>query len=209
MNRLLILTLILAISSCASEQYVPQEGDLLFQVAAPSDFSNAITDATAQKDSIKISHVAIVAVNGGKPYVIDASSEKGVARKDWNEFISAAPSINGKAGVIVKRVNIDFPVEDAIARAKRHIGEEYDWSYYPDNGKMYCSELVYECYRQEDGMPLFTARPMNFRDADGNMPTFWTELFEKSGEPIPEGVSGTNPNDMSKEPILTEVYRFF
>lgn len=196
-------------SSCVPKRYVPQEGDLLFQTAAASDFAQAIVDATAQGAPIKFSHVAIVAMEDGKPYVIDASSRKGVARKEWDEFISSSPTVDGKPSIVVKRVNIDFPVREAVARAERHIGEEYDWSYLPDNGKMYCSELVYECYRREDGTPLFTARPMNFRDADGNMPAFWSELFEKLGEPIPEGVSGTNPNDMSAEPVLTEVYRFF
>ncbi len=205
----IIIPLILTALSCTPKRYAPQEGDLLFQVAATSDFAQAITDATAQNDSVKFSHVAIVAMRDGKPYVIDASGEKGVARKEWNEFISAAPTIDGKPGIVVKRANIDFPVEEAIARAERHIGEEYDWSYLPENGKMYCSELVYECYLRKDGTSLFTSRPMNFRDADGNMPLFWIELFEKIGEPIPEGVSGTNPNDMSKEIVLTEVYRFF
>ena len=50
---------------------------------------------------------------------------------------------------------------------------------------------------------------MNFRAADGTMPAFWTELFEKLGEPIPEGVPGTNPNDMAREGVLTEVGRYF
>ena len=50
---------------------------------------------------------------------------------------------------------------------------------------------------------------MNFRAADGHMPAFWTELFDRLGEPIPEGIPGTNPNDLAKEPVLQEVWRFF
>ena len=105
--------------------------------------------------------------------------------------------------------DISGDVGKNIESAKGHIGEPYDWSFRPDNGKMYCSELIYECYINDDGTHLFNAKPMNFRDEEGNMPLFWIELFEKSGESIPEGVYGTNPNDMSKEPFLKEVHRYF
>lgn len=132
-----------------------------------------------------------------------------MACTDWNEFISSSPLINGKPGVVAMRVCEDFDADSAVTRALGHLGEVYDWSYRPDNGKMYCSELVYESFRKKDGSPLFKARQMNFRDADGNMPAFWTSLFDKIGEPVPEGVPGTNPNDMSKEDVLREVYRFF
>ncbi len=50
---------------------------------------------------------------------------------------------------------------------------------------------------------------MNFRAADGSMPPFWNELFAKLGEEIPEGLPGTNPNDMSRDTLLTEVFRWF
>lgn len=202
----LLLTIL---SGCADRKYTPRNGDLLFKVAGESEPSQAIADATAWHDSVKFSHVAIVATENGRPYVLEATGKRGVTRTEWEDFMSSAPRIDGKAGVVVMRVAADFSAAEAVARAKGHLGEEYDWSYYPDNGKMYCSELVYECFRKEDGTPLFTARPMNFRDSAGNMPKFWIELFEKLGEPIPEGVEGTNPNDMSKEPILREVYRFF
>lgn len=202
----LLLTIL---SGCADRKYTPRNGDLLFKVAGESEPSQAIADATAWHDSVRFSHVAIVATENGKPYVLEASGKKGVTRTEWEDFMSSAPLIDGKAGVVAMRVTVDFSADEAIARAKGHLGEEYDWSYYPNNGKMYCSELVYECFRKEDGTPLFTAKPMNFRDSKGDMPKFWVELFEKLGEPIPEGVEGTNPNDMSKEPILTEVYRFF
>ena len=102
-----------------------------------------------------------------------------------------------------------FPASQALARAESHLGEAYDWSFLPDNGKMYCSELVYESYRLKDGRALFSARPMNFRDAEGNLPDFWDTLFQELGEDIPEGLPGTNPNDLSKESSLVEIWRSF
>lgn len=180
---------------------------MLFVVASRGNFQEAIVEATAQNDSLKFSHVAIVAVKDGKPYVVEASSRGGVKRSGWNAFLSTVG--NGKPAIVVKRVvSEDFSAADALARAESHLGEAYDWSFYPDNGKMYCSELVYESYLLPDGSPLFTARPMNFRAADGSMPAFWTDLFEKLGEVIPEGIPGTNPNDLAKEPVLVEVTRW-
>lgn len=194
----------------ASEAYVPQAGDLLFVVADASGFSEAIADATAQRDSLKFSHVAIVGMQDGKPYVVEASSRCGVCRTAWDTFFSSAPQIGGKPGLVAMRVVTDsFAADKALARAESHIGEAYDWSFLPDNGKMYCSELVHESYRLNDGRALFSARPMNFRDAEGNLPDFWITLFERLDEPIPEGIPGTNPNDLSKETSLVEIWRGF
>ncbi|MDE6630201.1 MAG: hypothetical protein K2K11_02110 [Bacteroidales bacterium] len=194
----------------AGKGYVPQEGDLLFVVADASAFSGAIADATAQRDSLKFSHVAIVGMKDGQPYVVEASSRCGVCRTAWDTFFSCAPQINGKPGVVAMRVVADsFPASQALARAESHLGEAYDWSFRPDNGKMYCSELVYESYRLKDGRALFSARPMNFRDAEGNLPDFWVSLFQELGEDIPEGLPGTNPNDLSKESSLVEIWRAF
>lgn len=33
--------------------------------------------------------------------------------------------------------------------------------------------------------------------------------FARLGEPVPEGLPGTNPNDMAREEILEEVHRYF
>lgn len=208
------IALILVLVSCSpavkKTEYRPQSGDLLFQITPRSGFSEAIVQATAQGDSLRFSHVAIVALEDGKPYVLEASSRGGVARTEWTEFMERSQKINGRPGVVAMRVVSEgFPLAQAVARAQSHIGEEYDWWFYPDNGKMYCSELVYESYRLPDGSPLFSAKPMNFRDADGNMPAFWTELFARLGEPVPEGVPGTNPGDMAKDSSLVEVWRWF
>ena len=206
----ILLCVFLAGCSINNENvYEPQAGDLLFQIAPRSGMGNAVAQSTAWNDSLKFSHVGIVAVENGKPYVVEAASV-GVKRTEWSDFLSEAEPVGGKTGVVAMRVDMEgFVPQDAVARALLHIGEPYDWSFYPDNGKMYCSELVYESYRLPDGSPLFSAQPMNFRDSAGNIPAFWVELFERLGESIPEGLPGTNPNDLAKDTALKEVYRWF
>lgn len=208
-SALIYIGVLLSVCACRSEEFPLRTGDLLFQVNEPSEMTEAITDASAPHDRHKISHVAIFQQAGDRRLVIEATGRGGVRKVTLEEFLRSSARIEGRPGVLAMRVRAEFPVGEAIRRAEVHLGEPYDYSYLPDNGRMYCSELVYESYRREDGTPLFTARPMNFRNAEGELPDFWIELFEQLGEPIPEGIPGTNPADMAKEPVLEEVYRYF
>ena len=190
----------LLFSACAHDDSALQAGDLVFRIAGDDGMSSAVAVSTAWNDSLKYDHVAIVAVEDGKPYIIEATSNGGVKRTSLEEFAESGEAV-------VMRVNVDFPVAKAIERASGFIGQEYDWHFLPDNGRLYCSELVWESYLLDDGSRLFQASPMNFRDSDGNMPEFWEKLFAGLGEPVPEGVPGTNPNDMAKSRALTFIRR--
>ena len=212
MERILpILCLCLSLTVYAGDRrgYIPQAGDLLFEVAADSPMSAAVAAATAQGDSLKFSHVAIVGVEADSVFVIEATGRGGVMVSDLDCFLDSATAVSGRPGVVVKRLASHFPAAEAVARAVSHIGAPYDWTFLPGNGAYYCSELVYECFLDASSGHIFPAQPMNFLDDCGRMPQFWTELFERLGMDVPQGVPGTNPNDMSKYPALREVYRFF
>ncbi|MCM1503770.1 MAG: hypothetical protein NC127_01040 [Muribaculum sp.] len=210
----MILVSAILFTECAfhnsRKDYVPQNGDLAFQISETSEFVKAITDASAQRDSLKFAHVGIIVVDNGENYVLEATPEGGVKLTDLTQYLSESEKIGGKPGVVIKRVtDRDFPIEEAVERAKSYMGQEYDWTFLPDNGKMYCSELVYESFIDGVGNHLFKASPMNFRDSNGDFPHYWTELFDRLGIEIPQGVSGTNPQDLSNETSLHEVYSFF
>lgn len=189
-----------------SSDFEPRKGDLLFQGEGRSEFSSAIAAATVYGDSMTFVHVAIADGNG---FVIEASPKNGVCLTPLDDFLAESPRIDGKPAVVVKRIKWEFPVNKAIDAAMSHLGEPYDWTYLPDNGKMYCSELVYEAFSLDDGSHLFRQKPMNFRDKDGVMPPFWTELYQSYGMEVPEGMDGTNPNDLSRDVSLEEVFRYF
>lgn len=185
------------LSACA---WTPSRGDLVFVVASGGNMSQAIVSATASADSLQFDHVAVFAGSRRHPYVIEAAPRDGVVRTEWKDFLHSA-----KNGLVVKRLSVDYPKKEAIARAESHLGQPYDWAYRPDNGKTYCSELVEESFVDACGARIFTAKPMRFRAADGSMPQFWVDTFARLGEPIPEGVPGTNPNDMAHSPLLRTV----
>lgn len=207
-----MVAILFAWTGCSDGDYKPCIGDLVFVMSSDSEFSEAITESTAAQDSLKFDHVAIVAIEHDVAYVIEASSRDGVIMRTLDEFLKEVPLSNGRYGVVFKRLTKasrkGICMSKVIENAKRHIGEEYDWYFLPDNGRQYCSELVYDSFICNDGEHLFSAEPMNFKSEDGTMPFFWVELFERLGASIPEGVPGTNPSKMSKAEFLIDVSRF-
>ncbi len=209
MMRTLILYIgILAGAACTQQREQLRSGDLLFQVGRESAMSGAIMAATGKSEEVKFTHVGIAVIGDQADSVLEATSG-GVRMTALNEFLNKSARLNGRPVVVAKRLKDTAGIAAAVARARTFLGQPYDYSFRPDNGKLYCSELVWESYLAPDGRRLFPAQPMNFRAADGSMPPFWTELFANMGEEIPEGLPGTNPNDMSRDTSLTEVFRWF
>ena len=171
-------------------------GDLLFVRSKDSEMEKAISASTGE-----YTHVALVERDQkGYVWVIEADGQEGVRHIHFYEWEKEYANQYD-----VFRLTQPFDTVDVISRAKRFLWKPYDDAFLPDNNKFYCSELIYECF-WKDGEHLFEAKPMNWRDADGNIPEYWIEHFQKLGVPVPEGVPGTNPTDMSRSPLLEKVF---
>lgn len=208
MRTLILYIGILAGAACTQQREQLRTGDLLFQVGHESAMSGAIMAATGKSEEVKFTHVGIAVIGDQADSVLEATSD-GVRMTALSDFLNKSARLNGRPVAIAKRLKDTAGIAAAVARARTFLGQPYDYSFRPDNGKLYCSELVWESYLAPDGRRLFPAQPMNFRAVDGSMPPFWTELFANMGEEIPEGLPGTNPNDMSRDTSLTEVFRWF
>lgn len=208
-QALIYIGILFSAISCGRECDRLHTGDLLFQAGKNSEMTGAITTATGENGQLDFSHVGIAVVTNGADSVLEATTDGGVRLTALAEFLGRSARIGGRPAVVAMRLKDTTGVAQAVARARRCIGLPYDYSFLPDNGKYYCSELVWDSYCAADGSPRFTARPMNFRAADGTLPRFWADLFARLGEPVPEGVPGTNPNDMAREAILGEIYRYY
>ncbi len=218
--RLILYIGILLFTACAHRQNSPslQTGDLLFQCGTGA-MTEAITDATGRSERLNFTHVGIVLhtrTNNTYPRqvcttdsVLEATTEGGVRIVPLEKFLARSARIDDRPAVVAMRLCDTTGIAASVERARKVLGASYDYSFRPDNGRYYCSELIYETYLRPDGTHCFTARPMNFRASDGTMPSYWQELFERLGEAIPEGVSGTNPNDLSREESLYEIRRWF
>lgn len=199
-----------------NDSLVVQNGDLLF-VGLPQDYrltdtasmDYAISEATAFSDEVNYIHVAILEVDEHDSlWIIDATIKHGVDRHPFGEFLNDFTLKDGSYPQLdVMRLRDNAEVNKYVEKAKTYCGRAYDMHFLPDNDAQYCSELVRNAYTTSAGAYIFSESPMNFKNAEGEFPPYWVELFGVLGEPIPQGVMGTNPNEMSKEKCLEKVGR--
>ena len=175
-----------------------RDGDLLF-VVAPS--ANAITEVTQGKNSLPIDHVAIFFRHEGKPMVIEANYD-GVVERELETFLQE------KLMVTVGRIKGDLDAAATIRKAHSYLGMPYDFVFLPDNGAVYCSELVQLSYVDRAGNPLFSAIPMSFHDDSGEITTYWTDFYARRALDVPEGKPGTNPNEISHRKCVRIKYKW-
>jgi hypothetical protein len=209
MKRIILLLLLAAVTACNGSRKL-QTGDLIF-VGIPQDYSldgssmdSAISQATGNGE-LNLIHVAIAEVERDSVWIIDATIAHGVDRHPLDTFLRDFTLRDGSLPVFeVKRLRHPRKAALYVEQAKAFIGQEYDMYFLPDNGRMYCSELVQQSYR-DGGTSLFESGPMNFLNASGEMPLYWEQLFSRLGQEVPQGVPGTNPQDMSAAPVLRSV----
>ena len=187
------------LSSCRTGT-APQTGDLIFFTGVSSSMDDAISSSTGDG----FVHVAIVEVDfEGTVWLIDATPQKGVSREKLETRL-----LEEKGKAVLMRLKDSTGITASVQRAKGLIGLPYDFSFLPGNDAYYCSELVYECFLRPDGSHIFSCQPMNFLDLEGNLPEYWKELFEKLQMDVPQGLLGTNPEDLSHSTTLQRASLF-
>ncbi len=174
-----------------------KNGDLLFLQGCEDDIENAICESTGN-----YTRVALIEVDSNeKIWVIEASPKNGVQRLKYTDWLN---SNNGNCNNVY-RLTVPFDTALVIARAKSFIGKPYDKAFLPDNDRLYSSELIFEAFLDSHGNHLFQNKPMNFRNCHGKLPKYWKIHFKELGIPIPKGIPGTNPTDLSKSEKLKRV----
>ena len=186
-------------------------GDLLF-IGIPGDYSldesemdGAISAATGTT-SLNLIHVAILEAGKDTTWIIDATIKHGVDRHPIDTMFKEFTLKDGSQPTyIVKRLKDSRKAAQYVENAKKFLGRPYDVAFLPDNGALYCSELVRESYRTPQGGYIFDEKPMNFKNSEGEFPVYWQQLFALIGQEIPQDIPGTNPQDMSGAPVLKTV----
>ena len=186
-----------------------QDGDLVFVCADTTGMDAAISEATANDNFVNYSHVGIIECTKEGAFVIDATPKYGVSRRPLRQFVAENGTCHyyrimfwpASPEVFFNTTLDKYMREEWISKAKSYVGLSYDPYFQPDNGKFYCSELVADCYFVPDvdkWIPYFKPQPMNFQSPDGTIPEYWVNLFDSLGVEVPQGVLGTNPNDLAK-----------
>lgn len=215
--KITLLALLLAGFSCRKSQEPAvseprvETGDLLF-VGIPmnygdGDMAQAIADATSSGDSINFIHTAILEVDENDAvWVIDATIAHGVDRHLLDTLFSDFTLHRGGTATFeVMRLKDNSNAAAYVEQAKVFLGEPYDHYFMTFNGRHYCTELISDAYVDADGHRWFEPQPMNFKNQEGEYPSYWVRLFDSLGELIPQGELGTNPQDIHASPDLVHV----
>jgi hypothetical protein len=118
---------------------IVQEGDVIFQTTQ-SRQSPLIQLATRSK----ISHCGIVVMKNGKPYVLETLNT--LKLTPLNKFVA-----RGKGGRYwLKRSD----KENIKIKYDHYLGKSYDVAFRLNNDIYYCSELVYDIYKNQLGIEL-------------------------------------------------------
>jgi hypothetical protein len=187
-------------------------GDLLFQDLDAGPLSEAIEKVTQGVHGANFSHVGmVVSVDGRAPLIIEAVGA-GVVETPLSQFLARSEDELGNPKVIAGRLRPEYRhlIKPAADAARTHLGAPYDSVYVLDDDAYYCSELLYEAFREANGgSPVFELAPMTFVDPDtGETFPAWAAYYEELGHPIPEGEPGLNPGGMSRSPKVQIVHRY-
>lgn len=206
------IILVFIMSACNSN-FELRDGDLLFSIGkSNSPMTTAIQSATAHQADIAYTHVGIVKIVDNECFVIEATAPEGVRQVSLDTFMNKAATDGQRTFVAVARLRPQFQyiIPQALARAQSKIGMAYDFAYSESNNAYYCSELVQKSFLETNGLHLFPAIKMTFKNPQTlSFDAYWMSHFAKLGLPIPEGENGSNPAQMSKSDCLDIVHSYF
>jgi uncharacterized protein YycO len=149
--------------------YSPVNGDIIFQTSKSSQ-STAIQLATKSP----YSHVGIVYIQNGKPYVYEAISK--VSLTPLDTWIRRGTDRNYTV------MRLKNGLSEKQLKSMKNVGETYkgysydllfEWS----DKKMYCSEVVWKIYKHGAGITL--SRPQQMKDYHFDHPAVQSKLEER------------------------------
>ncbi|MHA7844184.1 MAG: YiiX/YebB-like N1pC/P60 family cysteine hydrolase [Winogradskyella sp.] len=192
----IVLSLVL---SCATSTTI-KSGDILFRGTSQSDLSEAINEVTQTEKATNYTHMGICSVENGTIFVYHSDLGKGVVKEPLELFLKSEDASTYTADVYRIKNSTKPQVENAISKAKDLLGEPYNVTYILEDKGYYCSEYIYELFKEDS---VFTLEPMTFKNTETN--TFhsaWVTHYKELGIEIPEGKPGCNPNGMAASKTL-------
>jgi hypothetical protein len=182
--------LLVAFSSWAAPAL--RDGDIIFHTSRSAQ-SAAIQRATHSP----YSHVGIVFLRDGKPFVFEAIAtvrytplDAWVARGDGRRYV-------------IKRLRTALTPEQSAklrAAARQFEGKPYDLYFEWSDERIYCSELVWKLYEQALGVKLGALQKL--REFDLNDPIVKTKMRERYGANVPLDEPVISPGAQFDSPLL-------
>ena len=194
-----LTVVLLALSGCGESLAEKlRDGDIIFHTSRSAQ-SMAIQKATHSK----YSHMGIIFLRDGKPYVYEAIQtvqytplRKWIARGDGGHYV-------------VKRLREADRVltPDAVAKlrhaAGKFQGKPYDLTFEWSDDRIYCSELVWKIY--DRGLGVRVGRLQKLRDFDLSDVVVNARMKERYGNHIPLEEMVISPGEMFSSEVLALV----
>lgn len=196
MKHLVLFLLITVGGYCQTiDKATLKDGDLIFQDMDCGPLCDAIEAVTEGYKGNDFSHMGMVYHRNDTIYIMEAAG-KAVRLSTLNDFSknTAKPMYVGR----LKKEHQNL-IQGATAFALQQLGVPYDDEYVYNNGKYYCSELIYDAFLfANGGKPFFRLYPMTYKQPDTEefFPA-WVEYYKAIDKEIPEGKPGCNPGGIS------------
>lgn len=196
---LVCLTALLA-AACARSERLPavRDGDLIFQTSRSSQ-SVAIQRATGSP----YSHMGLVLVRDGKPYVFEAIAtvrftplDRWIARRAGQHFVLKRLR---NAGTVLDAAGISRLRTAAVSFTGRPYDLTFEWS----DDRIYCSELVWKAYDRGLGIDIGTLQQLS--DFNLTDPAVRAKMHERYGETVPLNEPVISPVAMFRSNLLVTV----
>lgn len=184
-----------------------KQGDVLFISLSCGPMCDAIDAVTSGYNNIDFNHMGLVTIDAQQQFFVYEAIGKAVVKTPLNKFLAYTkkPIYKGRLRQQYRKL-----IPEAIAFCESQLGVPYDNDFIYNNGKYYCSELLYDAFLQANGnTPFFQLFPMTYKEpGSAHFFPVWVNHFEQQGIPVPEGQLGCNPGGMSLDKKI-KVKRFF
>ena len=196
MMRFIFIFSLLFASYTAIANYQPHDGDIIFQ-SSQSNQSKAIEQAT----NSPYSHVGIIFIKNGKPYVFEAASK--VIYTPLDKWINRGKN---KTYVIKRLKNHPLSQQEITSLkqvAHKFENKPYDMWFGWDDKYIYCSELVWKIYNR--ALKLKIGQLQTIKDFNLSSPAVKQKLKERYGNNIPYQETVISPVAIFNSPLLSTV----
>lgn len=198
MRRLALSLLLLVTATTRAETSPLRDGDIVFQTSR-SPQSLAVQRATGSQ----YSHMGIVFIRDGKPFVFEAASKV--------QYTPLASWIARGVGshVLAKRLQdvsavLNTSGVERMRRVARELeGLPYDLTFEWSDDRIYCSELVWKIYQRALGLEIGGIQKI--REFNLSDPAVRQKMKERYGAHTPLDEPAISPVAMFRSPRLITI----
>jgi uncharacterized protein YycO len=196
LNILLTLLVMISTMGCTnSRDYSLQNGDIIFHTSLSSQ-SQFIQEAT----NSKLSHVGVIYIKEGKPYVFEAVEPVKITPLD--EWINRGKDNKYKVyrtTTPLSETDLNKMYDYCVTQQSKHYDMKFQWN----DDKIYCSELVWGAY---NSVGIQLSIPKTFSDFAIDSPEIKKEIIRRYGDKFVQSEPVVSPQCLVESKYLYEIF---